>query len=52
MNNLDKVDNIEGITFGKKLANGNDSLVVVSDNNFNKSQISQFIVFEVVNNET
>lgn len=49
---LDKVDNIEGITFGKKLANGNDSLVVVSDNNFNKSQISQFIVFEVVNNET
>ncbi|MEB6169181.1 esterase-like activity of phytase family protein [Staphylococcus pseudoxylosus] len=49
---LDKVDNIEGMTFGKKLANGNDSLVVVSDNNFNKSQISQFIVFEVVNNKT
>ncbi|WP_353423727.1 esterase-like activity of phytase family protein [Staphylococcus xylosus] len=49
---LDKVDNVEGMTFGKKLANGNDSLVVVSDNNFNKSQISQFIVFEVVNNET
>lgn len=49
---LDKVDNIEGMTFGKKLANGNDSLVIVSDNNFNKSQISQFIVFEVVNNET
>lgn len=49
---LDKVDNVEGMTFGKKLANGNDSLVVASDNNFNKSQISQFIVFEVVNNET
>ena len=49
---LDKVDNIEGMTFGKKLANGNDSLVVVSDNNFNKSQISQFIVFEVINNKT
>lgn len=48
---LDKVDNIEGMTFGKKLANGNDSLVIVSDNNFNKSQVSQIIVFEVLNNK-
>ncbi|WP_436870149.1 esterase-like activity of phytase family protein [Staphylococcus shinii] len=48
---LDKVDNIEGMTFGKKLANGNDSLVIASDNNFNKSQVSQIIVFEVLNNK-
>ncbi|MFC4560021.1 esterase-like activity of phytase family protein [Virgibacillus kekensis] len=44
---LDKVDNVEGMTWGKKLPNGNDSLVLVSDNNFNDSQITQFIAFEV-----
>ena len=45
------VDNIEGITFGKKLANGNQTLVVVSDNNFNifGKQLSQIIVLEVIN---
>ncbi len=44
------VDNIEGITFGKKLANGNRTLVLVSDNNFNKfnKQLNQFLVFEVL----
>ncbi|GAB4333578.1 MAG: esterase-like activity of phytase family protein [Flammeovirgaceae bacterium] len=42
------LDNIEGITWGKKLANGNRTLVVVSDNNFNTTQITQFIVFEVI----
>ena len=43
------VDNIEGITFGKTLANGNRTIVVVSDNNFNKfnPQLNQLIVFEV-----
>ncbi|HLR19860.1 MAG TPA: esterase-like activity of phytase family protein [Staphylococcus sp.] len=46
--NIDKIDNIEGMTFGKKLPNGNDSLVLISDNNFNKSQKSQVIAFEVI----
>ena len=45
---LPKVDNIEGLSFGPKLPNGHDSLVLVSDNNFNKDQITQFLVFEVV----
>ncbi len=46
---LAKVDNIEGITWGPKLANGHDSLVLVSDNNFNAaSQITQFLAFEVI----
>lgn len=46
---LNKLDNIEGITWGPKLANGHDSLVLVSDNNFNAtSQITQFLAFEVV----
>jgi hypothetical protein len=45
---LAKLDNIEGITWGPKLANGHNSLVLVSDNNFNPaSQITQFLAFEV-----
>ena len=46
------VDNIEGITFGKTLQNGNQTIVVVSDNNFNKfgSQLNQIIVLEVIIN--
>ena len=44
------VDNVEGITFGKVLENGNQTIVVVSDNNFNKfnPQLNQFIVFEII----
>lgn len=43
-----KLDNIEGITFGPKLANGHDTLILVSDNNFNKSQRTQFLAFEII----
>ena len=44
------VDNIEGITFGKKLANGHQSIVVISDDNFKKfsPQLNQIIAFEVI----
>lgn len=46
---LKKLDNIEGITWGPKLANGHDTLVLVSDNNFNAaSQITQVLAFEVL----
>jgi hypothetical protein len=41
------VDNIEGVTFGPKLPNGKQSLVLVADNNFDKTQITQFWLFEV-----
>ena len=43
------VDNIEGITFGPKLENGNRSLVLVADNNFSAfgPQLNQFILLEV-----
>ena len=43
------VDNIEGMTFGPDLKNGNKSLVVVSDNNFNSfgKQITQLILLEI-----
>jgi len=44
------VDNLEGITFGPNLANGNKSLVLVADNNFSAfgAQLNQFIVLEVL----
>lgn len=41
------LDNIEGICLGPKLKNGNQTLLVVSDNNFNKSQRTQFLIFEI-----
>jgi hypothetical protein len=42
------VDNIEGISWGPKLANGHRSLILVSDNNFNPDQRTQFLAFEVM----
>ena len=45
------IDNIEGVTFGKKLANGNQTLVFISDNNFSlygTQQLTQVIVFELL----
>jgi hypothetical protein len=43
------IDNVEGISWGPDLENGNRSLVLVSDNNFSDSQVNQFIVVEVEN---
>ena len=44
------IDNIEGITFGPRLSNGNKTLILVADNNFNKmgAQLNQFILLEIV----
>jgi myo-inositol-hexaphosphate 3-phosphohydrolase len=36
-------DNLEGIALGPQLADGRQSLIVVSDNNFNDTQTTQFI---------
>ncbi|MGB3328153.1 MAG: esterase-like activity of phytase family protein, partial [Thermomicrobiales bacterium] len=41
------IDNVEGITWGPTLANGNRTLVLVSDNNFNDTQVTEFIAVEV-----
>ena len=41
------IDNIEGITFGPKLPNGNNTLMFCVDNNFGKTQVQQFFLFEV-----
>ena len=41
------LDNIEGITFGQTLENGHRSLILVSDDNFNANQFTQFLAFDV-----
>ncbi|PMB42892.1 hypothetical protein CEN47_00875, partial [Fischerella thermalis CCMEE 5319] len=41
------LDNIEGLTLGPKLPNGQPSLILVSDNNFNSLQRTQFLAFEL-----
>lgn len=42
--NQTKIDNIEGMTLGPKLADGRQSLILVSDNNFNPDQYkTQFL---------
>ncbi|MEO9572024.1 MAG: esterase-like activity of phytase family protein [Polaribacter sp.] len=45
------IDNIEGITFGPKLENGNQSLLLITDDNFQAygRQINQFILLEIQN---
>ena len=41
------IDNIEGVSFGPKLPNGNSTLIFVSDNNFSKEQVTQLLLFEI-----
>jgi hypothetical protein len=43
-----KLDNIEGISWGPRLPNGNRTLILVSDNNFSDTQTTQFLAFEVL----
>jgi len=44
---LPRIDNVEGITLGPRLPDGRRTLVLVSDNNFNNLEITQFIAFAV-----
>lgn len=45
---LSRLDNTEGMCWGPPLANGNRLLVVVSDDNFNPLQVTQFAAFEYI----
>jgi hypothetical protein len=45
---LRKLDNTEAMSFGSRLPNGNRTLIVASDDNFNARQITQFLAFEVL----
>jgi hypothetical protein len=42
-----KIDNIEGMTFGKDFEDGRKSLVCISDDNFSKTQQTQVWVFAI-----
>ncbi|MEH2060479.1 MAG: esterase-like activity of phytase family protein [Nostoc sp.] len=41
------LDNIEGLTLGPKLPDGQQSLILVSDNNFNSLQRNQILAFKI-----
>ncbi|MEH2462085.1 esterase-like activity of phytase family protein [Nostoc sp.] len=41
------LDNIEGLTLGAKLPDGQQSLILVSDNNFNSLQRTQILAFKI-----
>lgn len=38
-----RLDNLEGLTLGAELSDGRKTLVLVSDNNFNPLQVTQFV---------
>jgi hypothetical protein len=41
------IDNMEGMSWGPDLPNGNPTLILVSDNNFSEEQRTLFMAFEV-----
>lgn len=41
------LDNLEGMTIGPRLADGTQSLILVSDDNFNNDQVTQFLLFRL-----
>ncbi|HLP90123.1 MAG TPA: esterase-like activity of phytase family protein [Nostocaceae cyanobacterium] len=41
------LDNIEGLTLGSQLPNGQTSLILISDNNFNSLQRTQILAFQL-----
>lgn len=44
----DSLDNFEGMTVGPRLADGATSLLLVSDDNFSKTQVTAFLLLRVV----
>lgn len=45
LSELHPVDNVEGITLGPKLADGRQSVIMVTDDNFSPAQVTQFLAF-------
>ncbi len=41
------IDNLEGISFGKRLRDGRRSLLLISDDNFRPQQVTQILLFAV-----
>lgn len=44
------LDNLEGMTLGPQLPDGSQSLLLISDDNFNEEQISQLLLFRLAEN--
>lgn len=42
------IDNVEGMSFGPRLPNGNASLLLIADDNFDAKEQSQIFLFEVL----
>ncbi len=42
------IGNIEGVSFGPLLPNGNRTLIFVADNNFRATEKTQFLLFEII----
>ncbi len=40
-----ELDNLEGMTLGPQLADGTQTLILISDDNFNEIQVTQFLLF-------
>ncbi len=45
------LDNFEGMSLGPRLPDGSQSLLLISDDNFNDEQISQLFLFRLVENK-
>jgi hypothetical protein len=45
-----KLDNLEGMAIGPRLADGSQSLILVSDDNFSDNQFTQFLLFRLNRN--
>ena len=45
------LDNLEGMTVGPRLPDGSQSLLLISDDNFSDDQISQLLLFRLVENK-
>lgn len=43
------LDNLEGMTLGQKFADGSQSLILISDNNFSDDQVNQVLLFRLNN---
>ncbi|GBO54439.1 hypothetical protein APA_2387 [Pseudanabaena sp. lw0831] len=45
-----KLDNLEGMAIGPRLADGSQSIILVSDDNFSDNQFTQFLLFRLKHN--
>lgn len=43
------LDNLEGMTLGRKFADGSQSLLLISDDNFSQNQVNQVLLFRLSN---